>query len=88
MRAIPISPPVPPREFIEVVKRAATTVTVSLSPSQPSAGHPVVISAVVTPVDPPTGTVTFLDNGIVLGTELLDAGATARLTTTIGAGSD
>ena len=75
-------------EFIEVVKRATTTLTVSLSPSQPSAGHPVVISAVVTPVDPPTGTVTFLDNGIVLGTALLDAGATARLTTTIGAGSN
>ena len=74
--------------FNEVVNRATTTVTVSLSPSRPSAGEPVIISAVVTPVDPPTGTVTFLDNGIVLGTSLLDAGATARLTATIGVGSN
>jgi hypothetical protein len=67
---------------------SATTVTSSINPA--SANQPVVLIASVSgsgATGPPTGTVTFTDNGIVIGTSILVAGV-ATFTTTLTSGSN
>jgi uncharacterized protein (TIGR03118 family) len=62
---------------------ADTTTTVSAVPSAIDVGQSVTLTAVVSAVAPgagiPTGTVTFQDGGLVLGSGTLDAGGTATL---------
>ena len=67
----------------QVVQQAASTITVSSSPNPSVVGQDVTFTATVTvnppgPV-PPTGTVTFSDNHIQIGTSILDGIGTATL---------
>lgn len=76
----------------------ASAVTLTSNPSPPVAGKSVTFTATVssvsgavivgraTPMATPTGSVTFLDNGVALGTSLL-TGGTATYTTTLAAGT-
>ena len=69
----------------QVVQQAASTITVSSSPNPSVVGQDVTFTATVTvnppgPV-PPTGTVTFSDNHIQIGTSILDGIGTATLIT-------
>ncbi len=60
----------------------ATTTTLSASANQVTQGVPVTFTALVaTPNSVPTGTLTFLDNGTLLGTVALDSNGQAFLTT-------
>jgi hypothetical protein len=65
----------------------STTSSISLTSSadHSSADQPVTFTAVVTPatpgMGPPTGTVTFLDDSVILGTASLDANGVATFTT-------
>jgi pimeloyl-ACP methyl ester carboxylesterase len=77
---------------METVSKAATTTTLTASPNPIVKGQPVTLNATVTAKAPgsgtPTGTVTFRDGAIVLGTATLSAGAEATLTTAaLSAGS-
>src|SRR5262249_58625661 len=71
------------------VNRAATTVVLGSSVNPAATGQAVTFSATVVPVDPgvgtATGTVTFKDGDVVLGTVAVGAGNTARLTTSFAA---
>ena len=62
-----------------VVERAPVVITVSSDRAVVEAGGEVELTAHVTPTDPPTGLVTFLEESRVLGSATLDATATARL---------
>jgi streptogramin lyase len=68
----------------ETVNRAATTVALSPSINPTGTGHPVTFTATVSAVAPgagsPTGTVTFFDGSVMLGTAAVGAGRTATLT--------
>jgi hypothetical protein len=72
----------------QAVSRASTSVTVSASPAQSTAGDPVTISITVKAVSPgtgnPTGTVTVVVDGTAFGTVALDStvDSLAVLTTT------
>jgi hypothetical protein len=67
-----------------------TATTLSASPNTANAGAPVTMTAKVTAVlGTPTGTVSFLSNGVILGSALLDSSGTAIWqTSTIPAGTD
>ncbi len=68
---------------------AATTTTLTLSPTAPTAGQSVKFTATVAPTTgsgSPTGTVTFLDGTTTLGTGALSSG-TASFTGGLAAGS-
>ena len=75
--------------FTQVVNKNTTT-TVVLSSVDPAAyGQPVTLTATVTSAGPvPTGTVTFKNGGVPMGTSSLGSnGATTFTTTTLAAGS-
>ncbi|HEV3483899.1 MAG TPA: Ig-like domain-containing protein, partial [Vicinamibacterales bacterium] len=67
----------------------STTTTVTSSPNPAPIGHTVTFTATVTPVagnTTPTGTVTFRDGGVVLGTVPLSGGTATFSTSTLTAG--
>jgi uncharacterized protein (TIGR03437 family) len=69
---------------------ATSTTTVSSSINPVPANQPVVITALVNgsgATGVPTGTVTFTDNGIVIGTAIL-VGSSASITTTLTSGTN
>jgi hypothetical protein len=72
----------------------ATSTTVTATPSQAVAGSALSLYAAVLPSPAsttltvaPTGTVTFYDNALALGTVNLSSGATASLPITVGSGA-
>jgi hypothetical protein len=69
----------------ETVDRAATATALSPSASPAVAGQTIAFTAIVTAIAPgagaPTGTITFLDGGTVLGTAALSADGRATLIT-------
>jgi hypothetical protein len=72
-------------DVTEIVSQASTTTTLTASVNPVAAGQSVVFTASVAAVAPgsgtPTGTVTFKDGNVVLGTVTLDANARATLST-------
>jgi hypothetical protein len=68
----------------------ATTTTLTAAPTTGSAGSAIVLTATVTGAGgPPTGTVTFFDGTVEIGTSTLGTGGVATLTTTtLPVGSD
>jgi hypothetical protein len=67
--------------LVQVIDKAATTVTVTASPSPGTVGQPVTITArVAGPGGTPTGAVAFRDGAEELGTERLSADGSAMLT--------
>jgi hypothetical protein len=70
--------------LVQVIDKAATTVTVTASPNPGTVGQPVTITArVVGPGGtPPTGAVTFRDDAEDLGSERVSADGSARLAVT------
>jgi streptogramin lyase len=75
----------------ETVNRAATTVALSPSVNPAVAGQAVTLTATVAAVAPgagaPTGTVTFKDGNVILGTFAVGANGTATFTTRFTTGS-
>jgi sugar lactone lactonase YvrE len=74
----------------QLVKMAATATAVSAAPTPPIAGGPVVLTATVTVtqgVSTPTGTVTFTNGAITLGTAKVGANETATIPVTFPPGS-
>jgi hypothetical protein len=71
------------------VSRAASTVALQSSLNPAGAGQAVTFTAKVTAVAPgastPTGTVTFTDGTVILGTVAVGTGGTAKLTTSFAA---
>src|SRR5262249_45541994 len=71
------------------VSRAATTVALTSSVNPAATGQAVTFTATVAAVAPgattPTGTVTFKDGNVILGTVAVGAAGTARLTTSFAA---
>lgn len=74
------------------VVKGATATTLTLTPSAPQAGTPTTFSATVTPAAAPgftvadiTGSVTFTDNGVLIGTGALSNGV-ATVTGTLTGG--
>ncbi len=66
----------------QVVNKVATTTGVTSSPSPSTYGQSVIFTATVTgPGGTPTGTVTFLDGAVSLGTGPLDAAGVAAFST-------
>jgi hypothetical protein len=76
--------PAAPRAVTETVNPSATTTTLSASPSSVVTGQSVVFTATVAALAPgagtPTGTFTFFDGKVVLGTAPPGPGGKARLT--------
>ena len=76
----------------ETVNPAATTVTLTSSVNPAVIGQAVTFTATVAVVAPgagtPTGTVTFMDGGVFLGTVAVGADGTATFTTSFAAESD
>ena len=69
---------------IAVAPPVATTLSVTASPSQATAGTSITLTATVqSSQGVPTGTVTFSSGGIVLGSAPLNASGMAALTTTV-----
>ena len=69
---------------IAVAPPVATTLSVTASPSQATAGNSITLTATVqSSQGVPTGTVTFSSGGIVLGSAPLNASGMAALTTTV-----
>ncbi len=75
--------------YSQVVNPAATSATLGATPSSPVFGQPVTLTATITSsAGIPTGTVTFLDNNVSIGTGTLNGSGVATLvTSTLGAGS-
>jgi uncharacterized repeat protein (TIGR03803 family) len=72
----------------QVVNQATSTTTVVSSVNPSNAGKTVKFTATVTsPTTTPTGTVTFMDGAVVLGTKTLAKGTTNYSTSTLSAGS-
>jgi hypothetical protein len=73
------------------VIQASTTTTASAAPNPADFGQSVTLTATVAPVAPgagtPTGTVTFLDGSVMLGTSTLTSAHTATFTMLLAAGS-
>ena len=71
------------------VAKAASTTTVSFSPTQPVAGQPTTVSAQVGFVSSiaPTGTVQFFNGTALLGTATLGSNGSASISTTFSAGN-
>ena len=73
----------------EIVRKAATTTALSASVSSVSANHTVTFTATIAAVAPgagtPTGTVTFKDGNVVLGTATVGAGGKATLSASFSA---
>lgn len=69
------------------IMKANTSSTLTVAPSVPAVGSPVTLTVQVTSATSgtPSGTVSFLDNGIVVGTSALVAGQ-AVVSTTFGPG--
>src|SRR5207244_4468504 len=69
----------------QTIDKAATTTTVTSSANPALAGQPVALTATVSvavaSAMTPTGTVTFLDGSLVLGTSTLNASRQATVTT-------
>jgi hypothetical protein len=74
----------------QAVLKYTTTTTLSSSPNPSTYGQPVTLTATVTSAGPaPTGTVTFRNGSVILGSRTLNAGGIAALTTTkIPVGTD
>jgi hypothetical protein len=74
----------------QAVLKYTTTTTLSSSPNPSTYGQPVTLTATVTSAGPaPTGTVTFRNGSVILGSRTLNAGGIATLTTTkIPVGTD
>lgn len=66
---------------------APTTTTLSISPTSPALNQQATLTATVSPHPGPTGTVTFYDNGVAIGTGSVGSNGVATLTTTFGGGS-
>ena len=75
----------------ETIKTAATSVAIAASANPAVPGQTVTFTATVKPMAPsqgtPTGTVTFKDNGKVLGSGVLSGGTAVFATFSLGAGS-
>jgi hypothetical protein len=73
----------------ETVNRAATTVALNSSVNPALTGQAVTFTATVAAVEPgtgtPTGTVTFLDGNVILGTVAVGAGGSTTFTTSFAA---
>jgi hypothetical protein len=73
----------------ETVSPAATAVTLVSSPNPTATGRAVTFTATLAVVSPgagtPTGTVTFQDGNVILGTAAVGPGGTATLTTSFAA---
>jgi len=78
-----------PQTFTIAVQRATTTTLSSPTANPTTFGQPVVLTASVTTADgtPVTGSVDFVDNGIVLGTAALANGSASLTTGAIGVGA-
>jgi hypothetical protein len=74
----------------QAVLKYTTTTTLSSSPNPSTYAQPVTLTATVTSAGPaPTGTVTFRNGSVILGSRTLNAGGIATLTTTkIPVGTD
>ncbi len=74
----------------QAVLKYTTTTTLRSSPNPSSYGQPVTLTATVISAGPaPTGTVTFRNGSVILGSRTLNAGGIATLTTTkIPVGTD
>jgi hypothetical protein len=72
---------------VNAVTQAPTTTTLSINPATPVFNQSVTLTATVSPHPGPTGTVTFYDNGVAIGTGTVDSNGVATLTTTFGGGS-
>ena len=73
--------------FREIVNQATTSTTLSSSVNSSVFGQPVIFTAsviaAIAAADPPTGTVTFWDDGTLIGTASLDMTGEATFTTTL-----
>src|SRR6185436_9248119 len=78
-----------PQTFTIAVQRATTTTLSSPTANPTTFGQPVVLNASVTTADgtPVTGSVDFVDNGVVLGTAALANGSASLTTGAIGVGA-
>lgn len=74
------------KAVVAAVSAVPTTTTLAVSPTQPSLGQTVDLTATVAPAGTntgtPTGTVTFLDGASVLGTSSVNSSGVATLATT------
>jgi autotransporter-associated beta strand protein len=74
------------------VGQASTTANITSTPSSPSFGQAVMITATVVPISPgtgtPTGTVQFLNGSTSLGTATLSSGAGSITTSTLPSGTN
>jgi hypothetical protein len=77
--------------FSQTVNKASSQSSLTASPNPSNAGGPVTFTATVTSVSPgvgvPTGTVTFLDESTVIGTETLNGGVASFTYSSLEAGS-
>jgi uncharacterized repeat protein (TIGR01451 family) len=71
---------------VQVVNSAATSVSISATPSPSGQGHPVTFTANVAP-STATGSVTFFDGGAALGTSAISSGVATFTTSSLANGS-